>query len=122
MNTRRVVCVLLTVLLAGSAWANENAPPAYRPPLLMTVHDAQLPSLQCTATAMKSGDFVMLPLTLLASACAAWTADTCEIWAPQSGPAVAWSVLSSLMSPDMIIGHEAMHCWLHNYHGVLPWV
>jgi hypothetical protein len=29
------------------------------------------------------------------------------------------SVLSTLMTPEMIIGHEAMHCWLHNYHGVL---
>jgi fatty acid desaturase len=72
---------------------------------LITVHDTQLPGLQCNIA--------------LAAACASWTSETCEIWASQSGPGAVWSVVSSLMSSNQIIGHEAMHCWLHNYHGTL---
>lgn len=105
MKAFRVICMLLTLLLAGSGWAHDNEPPAYRPPILVTVHDTQLPSLKCNIA--------------LAVACASWTSETCEIWAAQSGPGAVWSVVSSLMSPTMIIGHEAMHCWLHNYHAAL---
>jgi hypothetical protein len=122
MNTRQTFCALLMLPLMGSAWAHELEPPAYRPPLLMTVHDAQLPSLECAATAIKVGDVGNVPMTLLASACASWTEETCELWVPQTGLAVVWSVASSLMTPDMILGHEATHCWLHNFHGVLPWL
>ncbi|MEO8304277.1 MAG: hypothetical protein ABI724_09155 [Betaproteobacteria bacterium] len=112
---------MLLVLLAGPALAHEGETPAYRPPLLLTVHDSQVPGVECTAAAIKGGEAVMVPLTLLASACATWTNETCEIWAPQTGLAVLWGVASSLMTPDMILGHEATHCWLHDFHGVLPW-
>ena len=121
MNARHILCALLAVLAAGVARAHEHEPPAYRPPLLVTVHDSQVPSLECTASAIKAGNTAMVPLTLLASACAAWTEETCEIWVPRTGPAVLLSVVSSLMTPDMILGHEASHCWLHDFHGLLPW-
>ena len=105
MRALRVICMLVTLLLAGSGWAHDPEPPAYRAPLLITVHDTQSPGAQCTAA--------------LAVACAKWTAETCEIWVSQSGPGAVLSALSSLMSPTQVIGHEAMHCWLHNYHGLL---
>jgi hypothetical protein len=82
----------------------------------MTVQDAQLPSLECTQQAIKVGDVGKVPMTMLASACASWMEETCEIWAPRTGLAVAASVLTALMSPDMIRGHEVIHCWLHNFH------
>jgi fatty acid desaturase len=108
-------------MLAGSPAAKELDPPAYRTPLLITVHDTQAPGLDCAAATIKGGDVVMVPLTLLASACAAWTADTCEIWVPRTGLAVLWSAASALMTPTTILGHEAMHCWLHEHHGLFPW-
>ena len=121
MKARRTRSALLVSLLAVSAWACAFQPPAYRTPLLVTLHDTQAPILDCTAAAIRGDNFGSVPLTLVASACTAWTEESCEIWAPQSGPAVVWSVVSALMSPTMILGHEAMHCWLHEYHGLLPW-
>lgn len=121
MNARQIICALFMIPLMGVAWGHEGKPLQYRPPLLMTVHDSQLPSVECSAAAIKSGDSAKLPLTALASACASWTEESCELWVPQSGVAALWSVASSLMSPTMILGHEAMHCWKHDFHGVLPW-
>lgn len=120
-RSRRLLCALLMFPLVGSAWGHGERPVEYRAPLLITVHDSQSPSQDCTAAAVKTGDTGKVPLTMLASACAAWTAETCEIWMPQTGFAAVWSVASSMMSPTMILGHEAMHCWKHDYHGVLPW-
>ena len=120
MKAPREICVLLTILVAGFAWANESDPPSHRPPILMTADDTSLPAIQCTASALE-GD-VSNPLALLAPGCSVWTRDTCEIWLPQSGPGVAWSVLSTLLSPDMSVGHEAMHCRLHHLRSALPWV
>ena len=116
MNASRIATTLLISLLSASAWAHENGPPAYRPPMLMTVHDAQLPGLQCMETAINVGDKSKGPMTLLASGCASWTAETCEIWIPRTGVAVAISVVNTLLSPETILGHEASHCWLHNFH------
>jgi hypothetical protein len=121
MNARRFGLAILAIALMSPALAHELDPPQYRPPLLLTVHDAQVPGLECTAAAIKGGEVAMVPLTLMASACATWTEESCEIWAPRTGLAVVWSAVASLMSPDMVLGHEATHCWLHNFHGVLPW-
>ena len=60
MNRRRICCALLVVLMVGPALAHESKPPAYRPPLLLTVHDSQMPSLECTAAAIKGGYVVMI--------------------------------------------------------------
>ena len=116
MNPRQILCALLAFLVTGFAWAHEHDPPAYRPPLLVTVHDSQVPSLDCTAAAVKVGAGAKTPMTLLASACAVWTEETCEIWVPRTGLAVALSVVNTFVSPDTILGHEATHCWLHNFH------
>ena len=122
MNARKLFCALLTLPLIGAAWGHDDRAPEYRPPLLMTVHNSQAPGADCSAAAMKTGQANRAPLMALAAACASWTNETCELWVPQTGLAILWSVASSLMSPDMILGHEAMHCWKHDYHGVLPWV
>lgn len=121
MSARRILCVLLMLPMIGAAWGHDGKPPAYRPPLLITVNDSQVPSLDCTASAVRVGDTAAIPLAMLASACAEWTEQTCELWVPQSGLAAVLSVASSLMSPNAILGHEATHCWLHDFHGALPW-
>jgi hypothetical protein len=116
MNARKILCALVAMLVTGVACAHDTEPPAYRPPLLVTVNDSQVPSLECTAAAIKVGDTAKVPMTLLASACASWTEETCEIWVPRTGLAVALSVVNTFQSPDTILGHEASHCWLHNFH------
>ncbi len=121
MNARRIVAAILAIVLINAAWSHEIKPPGYRPPLLVTIHDSQVPGLECAAAAIRGNGGAMVPLALMASACAAWTEETCEIWAPRTGVAVVLSVVGTLMSPDMILGHEAMHCWLHTFHGPLPW-